>query len=831
MDELSERRLTLKRDFGDFLDEDHGYGQYPEKIKAVITKENVEASRLRLLVDLQDLQNFNQSLHHTLLTSPGECLGPFEEALGEIVRNAFPKTLKENQVVHVGVCGELGDHHVSPRQLTARLLSHLVEVEGIVTKTSLKRPKLVRSVHYCEKTAQFTSREYRDATSHEGLPTGAAYPTRDDEGNLLTTEFGLCLYKDHQVVTLQELPETAPPGQLPRSTEVIVEDDLVDACKPGDRVSLAGVYRAVPPQASGAVSGVFRSVLVACSVRQLVLGSAAARLTAADVRNIEALAAQPDVLEVLARSLAPSIYGHHTIKLGLVLQLLGGRERNLANGTHLRGDINCLMVGDPGVAKSQLLRAVMNVAPLAVSTTGRGSSGVGLTAAITHDSETGERKLEAGAMVLADRGVVCIDEFDKMNDADRVAIHEVMEQQTVTIAKAGIQTSLNARCSVVAAANPLYGSYDHKSSITKNINLPDSLLSRFDLLFVVLDNLGPQRDREIAEHVLGQHRYRAPGDDGFTTSSNAQDRRDEEAEEEEEDEAAAGSEMYVKYDARLHGPRVPRRQPPLTVHFLKKFLTIVKRRSSELSLSGEAMEAIGEFYCELRGSADLRALPITVRTLETIIRLSTAAAKARLAKQVEVRDVAIARGLMRRMNAGNLDGPGDADDAAEPDAEPSPQPPRAGRARPRAANQPQKRAAGAAGVDGASDEEGDTDMGGDENDAAAGNATGPAARRRRAQARGRRAVAANDDDVEMADAGGLEPAQKAALGLTVSELLRSGRQVRYSVADLMAQLATRGLAYAEPDVIEALKQMEDAAASGMAPIMYDADEGMIYEAA
>jgi DNA replication licensing factor MCM3 len=264
-------------------------------------------------------------------------------------------------------------------------------------------------------------REYRDYTDFGGRATAATIPGRDEAGNVLEQEFGLTTFKDSQVFTLQEMPEAAPLGQLPRSVDVYVDGDLVDGVKPGDRVAAVGVFRAAVPMGGGAPggggagnSGFFRTLLIGNSLRRLGKAASNIVLSDKDIRNIKDFGRNPEAFRILSRSLAPSIYGHKEVKESLALLLLGGREHNLKNGTHLRGDINILMVGDPSTAKSQLLRFVLNVAPIAVNTTGRGSSGVGLTAAVTNDPETGERRLEAGAMVLADRGVVCIDEFDKV---------------------------------------------------------------------------------------------------------------------------------------------------------------------------------------------------------------------------------------------------------------------------------------------------------------------------------------------------------------------------------------------------------------------------------
>jgi DNA replication licensing factor MCM3 len=468
--------------------------------------------------------------------------------------------------------------------------------------------------------------------------TSSVYPTKDDEGHALETEFGLSTYKDHQTITLQEMPEKAPMGQLPRSVELILDHDLVDKVKPGDRIMVVGVYRALAltSQGQSTSSGVFKTVVLANHVQILGRGYSQLKFQPEDVRAIRAMAKRTDILSILGRSIAPSIHGHAVIKKALALQLLAGVEKNLPNGTHLRGDINILMVGDPSTAKSQLLRSAMMIAPLAVSTTGKGSSGVGLTAAVTTDPDTKERRLEAGAMVLADRGLVCVDEFDKMGENDRVAIHEAMEQQTVTIAKAGIHASLNARCSVLAAANPVYGQYDRRRRIQENIGLPDSLLSRFDLLFVVLDQMDPDTDRMIATHVIRGHRYRnAHGQTGH--DSDYDDDDDSDVDEFDADDQAKVQSVWQHSRHPVEGSNDdsdPHANDVLQHEFLRKYLHFAKTRVVPI-LTDSAREFIANRYAEMRARQDERTLPITARSLETVIRLATAHAKARLSDIVE----------------------------------------------------------------------------------------------------------------------------------------------------------------------------------------------------
>ncbi|KAG8699005.1 MCM DNA helicase complex subunit [Ceratobasidium sp. 395] len=620
----------------------------------------------RLIVNIDDLRDYKPEHAIGLLKRPHEYIPAFDLALLERVKIQYDVDKHDiaGKEYNVGFRGSFGDHHVNPRTLRAMHIGKMISLEGIVTRCSLVRPKMLRSIHYCEKTTTFYKCDYRDSTtlSSQG-PTSTITPLVDPEENPLQMEVGFSTFRDHQRISIQEMPERAPPGQLPRSVDVIMDDDLVDKCKPGDRITMVGVYRAL---GGGGGAGGFRTLILANNIVLLSTksggGIAQTRLTDTDIRNINKLAQRRNIVNLLSSSLAPSIYGHDYIKRAMLLLLLGGAEKNLSNGTHIRGDINMLMVGDPSTAKSQLLRFVLSTAPLAIATTGRGSSGVGLTAAVTTDKETGERRLEAGAMVLADRGVVCIDEFDKMSDVDRVAIHEVMEQQTVTIAKAGIHTSLNARCSVIAAANPIYGQYDVHKDPHKNIALPDSLLSRFDLLFVVTDDVDETRDRRIADHVLRMHRYLPPGhEEGTPVNDNLAQSLSVEAAA-TANASGTTTEPFEKFDPLIHGgaagpsatnrsTRSTAKKPEiLSIPFVKKYIQYAKAKPAPVLTKGAA-DWIVQVYASLRNDElegnNKKTSPLTARTLETLIRLATAHAKARLSAKVEERDAMAAEEILK----------------------------------------------------------------------------------------------------------------------------------------------------------------------------------------
>jgi DNA replication licensing factor MCM3 len=408
------------------------------------------------------------------------------------------------------------------------------------------------------------------------------------------------------------------------------------------------------------MSANFGTVLVATGVTSLLAEKERPQLNEADIKNIRKISREDKLFDLLGNSVASTIEGNLHVKKAILLQLLGGAEKNLENGTHLRGDINIMMVGDPSTAKSQLLRHIMDIAPLAINTTGRGSSGVGLTAAVTIDKDTGEKHLEAGAMVLADRGIVCIDEFDKMNDIDRVAIHEVMEQQTVTIAKAGIHVSLNARCSVIAAANPIYGEYARDQPVGRNIGLPDSLLSRFDLLFVMLDEKDPENDRKIAERVISNHRYQAQGGQQ-EAQFNFYNQDDVVIEPEIHDDKKTEGKGTTVYEKNAlitttttgkSGRHTLQASPlqVLTREFLKKYISFAKAQKAP-EIHNDCIEYAAQFYSALRTKAmnydqSKVSVPITVRTLETMIRLATAHSKLRLSKTVEQSDIDVAAQLL-----------------------------------------------------------------------------------------------------------------------------------------------------------------------------------------
>lgn len=491
------------------------------------------------------------------------------------------------------------------REVGAANVGKLVSIKGIVTRVTDVKPLISVATYTCDSCGfeiyqQVTGNTYMPVTQ---CPTQEC-KTNNTRGSLFSQTRGSKFVK-FQEMKIQEMSDSVPMGHIPRSLTVHLRGELTRSCGPGDVVVVSGIFLPVPytgfkAMRAGLTADTF---LEATSVEQVKKSYSEQVITADTRKRVEEFVMQNDAYKRLARSIAPEIYGHEDIKKALLLLLVGGVTRQLPDGMKLRGDIHICLMGDPGVAKSQLLKHVTTVAPRAVYTTGRGSSGVGLTAAVTKDQMTGEMILEGGALVLADMGICCIDEFDKMEEGDRTAIHEVMEQQTVSIAKAGITTTLNARTTVLAAANPHWGRYDTRRSPAENIALPAALLSRFDLMWLILDKSDMEGDTALAQHVLHVHRTsRAP---------------------------------ELDFD-------------PLDAPTLRAYIAM--SRQFNPSVPKELADYISAAYAEIRNeeaSSDAPHSYTTARTLLSILRLGQALARLRFSEEVAQSDIDEALRLMK----------------------------------------------------------------------------------------------------------------------------------------------------------------------------------------
>ncbi len=404
---------------------------------------------------------------------------------------------------------------ISIRDLDATNISHLVRIPGIVIGASTLSSKATALYIQCRNCQHSETLPVSGGISGVTLPRVCSRKrTQGDQSDKCPLDpyfvvHERCQFIDQQILKLQEAPDQVPVGELPRHIKISADRYLTNRVVPGSRCTLMGVfsiYQNKESKGSGnsAVAirtPYLRAVGITSDVDHTAKGNAI--FSEEEEQEFLEMSRRPDLYEVFANCIAPSIYGNKDIKKAIACLLLGGSKKILPDGMKLRGDINVLLLGDPGTAKSQLLKFVEKVAPIAIYTSGKGSSAAGLTASVQRDTNTREFYLEGGAMVLADGGVVCIDEFDKMRDEDRVAIHEAMEQQTISIAKAGITTMLNARTSVLAAANPIFGRYDDLKTPGENIDFQTTILSRFDMIFIVRDEHEKGRDERIARHVMG----------------------------------------------------------------------------------------------------------------------------------------------------------------------------------------------------------------------------------------------------------------------------------------------------------------------------------------
>ncbi|KAF1963269.1 MCM-domain-containing protein [Byssothecium circinans] len=601
---------TIAREFKSFLTEfvdEHGKSIYGNRVRTLgeINAESLEVS-------FDHLAESKATLGFWLANSPTEMLKIFDQVAMEVVLFHYPDYERIHSEIHVRITDIPVNYTL--RQLRQSHLNCLVRVNGVVTRRSGVFPQLKYVKFDCVKCGTTLGPFHQDSN----VEVKISFCQNCQSRGPFTVNSERTVYRNYQKLTLQESPGTVPAGRLPRHREVILLWDLIDSAKPGEEIEVTGVYRNNYDAALNSKNGfpVFATVIEANYVVKSHDQLAGFRLTEADEAAIRNLAKDPKIVDKIVNSMAPNIYGHTDIKTAIALSLFGGVSKTSSGQHMVRGDINVLLLGDPGTAKSQVLKFVEKTAHRAVFATGQGASAVGLTASVRRDPMTSEWSLEGGALVLADKGTCLIDEFDKMNDQDRTSIHEAMEQQTISISKAGIVTTLQARCAIVAAANPIGGRYNSTIPFSQNVELTEPILSRFDILCVVRDTVDPSEDERLAKFVVDSHSR-------STAHSKGNADYDMEVDEDEKEKVKKGADDNEKIDPEL----------------LRKYI-LYAREKCKPKLYQIDQDKLARLYADMRReSMATGAYPITVRHLEAIMRMTEAFSKMRLSEFCSSQDI------------------------------------------------------------------------------------------------------------------------------------------------------------------------------------------------
>jgi replicative DNA helicase Mcm len=596
------------------LQESDRTGDWSRLLKTRYKKELGEISReyphkRSLYIDYREVERFGKAgiaMADELLENPGKVLEDVGEAIksGQLIR---VKDGKEPKGINIRFTNL--PKKIAIRNIRSDDINTFVSAEGILRKTTEVRPRVVEAVFKCP-AGHFTVRKQKYGKFIE--PDGCA--TDGCTFKKLELLPKRSKFVDSQKLRIQESPEGLRGGEQPQTLDIDVTDDLSGMVSPGDRVIINGILRSMQRVVKGEKSTVFDIFLECNSIEIAEKEFEEVEISEEAENEILALSKDPMIYRMITHSVAPTIYGSEDVKQAIVLQLFGGIAKEMPDGSRLRGDIHVLLIGDPGIAKSQLLRYVVKLSPRAIYTSGQSSTSAGLTAAAVKD-EFGEGRwtLEAGALVLADMGVAAVDEMDKMSKDDRSALHEAMEQQTVSIAKAGITATLKTRCALLGAANPKYGRFDMFGDIADQINMPPSLLSRFDLIFIMTDQPEQKRDLAIAEHIIKTHSV------GELIAQH------------KKSPIPGVTQEYILQQLK---PVMPDVDPTL----FRKYIAYAKRTCFPM-LSPEAKEALIGYYLRLRGLAEPnKAVPVTARQLEALVRLAEASARIRLSNTIEIGD-------------------------------------------------------------------------------------------------------------------------------------------------------------------------------------------------